>query len=84
MSFLTELDELKRELEERHPGWQVWFVPHSLNRTVTWCARPNPLLNEDSPAHLSEAILAAEGGELAGREVPVRITPRRTNEAQDQ
>ena len=52
---LGEADRLKRQLEERYPGWQVWFVPH-LDRSVTWCARPWPLLNEDSPEHLAEAI----------------------------
>jgi hypothetical protein len=58
MSFLTELDRLKHELEERHPGWQIWFVP-KLDRTVTWCARPHPLLNEASPEELSAAIRQA-------------------------
>jgi hypothetical protein len=57
-SYLGEMDERKRELEERHPGWQIWYVPH-LDRTVTWCGRPWPLLNEDSPEHLSEAIRQA-------------------------
>jgi|HubBroStandDraft_2_1064218.scaffolds.fasta_scaffold683686_2 hypothetical protein len=65
MSYLTELDVIKRELEERHPGWQIWFVP-KLNRDVTWCARPNPLLNEASPEDLSAAIGQAE----AARETP--------------
>jgi hypothetical protein len=57
-SYLGELDQRKRELEEQYPGWQIWFVPH-VDWTVTWCARPNPLLNEDSPEHLSEAIRQA-------------------------
>jgi hypothetical protein len=34
-------------------------VPH-LNRTVTWCARPRPLLNENSPEDLAEAIEEAD------------------------
>jgi hypothetical protein len=55
VSYLTELDETKRQLEEKHPGWHVWYVPH-LNRSITWCARREPLLNEDSPESLSEAI----------------------------
>jgi hypothetical protein len=61
MSYLTELDEIKRQLEERHPGWQVWYSPR-LDRTVVWCARPNPLLNEASPEALSDAIEQAEAG----------------------
>lgn len=64
---LGALDELKRDLEERFPGWQVWFVPH-LDRSVTWCARPWPLLNEDSPEHLAEAIGQAAGGPDAGKD----------------
>jgi hypothetical protein len=65
--YLNELDETKRQLEERHPGWHVWYVPH-LDRTVTWCAQPWPLLNEDSSEHLSEAIAQAEAARahLAG------------------
>lgn len=53
--WLGEQDRMKRDLEERFPGWGVWFVP-GMGRTVTWCARPMPLLNEDSPEHLAEAI----------------------------
>ena len=34
-SFLTELDERKRELEHDNPGWQIWYVPQ-MDRTVTW------------------------------------------------
>ena len=60
-SFLGELDRMQADLAERHPGWQVWYVPH-LDRTVTWCARRNPLLNEASPEDLSEAITRAEAG----------------------
>jgi hypothetical protein len=62
MSYLDELDNRKHELMNQHPGWQVWYVPHS-DRTITWCARPNPLLNEDSPEHLAEAIAQAEQAE---------------------
>ena len=51
-SYLTVLDERKRELEQDNPGWQIWYVPHSAGRSVTWCARPLPLLNADSPEEL--------------------------------
>lgn len=63
MSYLTELDERKRELEERFPGWQVWFVPAATG-PVTWCARPWPLLNEASPEELAKAIKAVEWAEV--------------------
>jgi hypothetical protein len=56
VSFLDEMDERKRQLMEQHPGWQVWYVPHHGQRATTWCARPNPLLNADSPEALSAAI----------------------------
>jgi hypothetical protein len=59
VSVLTELDKIKLELEERHPGWQIWYSPRT-DRTVVWCARPNPLLNEASPEDLSETIEQAE------------------------
>jgi hypothetical protein len=55
-SYLQELDVIKASLEDRFPSWQIWYVPHSGNRTVTWCARPHPLLNEASPEDLAEAI----------------------------
>jgi hypothetical protein len=34
-SYLTELDGRKRELEHHNPGWQIWYVPHSLDKAVT-------------------------------------------------
>jgi hypothetical protein len=65
MSYFSELDEIKRRIEESHPGWQVWYSPR-LNRTVVWCARPNPLLNEASPEQLAEAIEQADAARQAG------------------
>jgi hypothetical protein len=59
-SFLTELDERKHELERGNPGWQIWYVPHT-NRTVTWCARPWPLLNA-----VSRCSAPSPGGPAAG------------------
>lgn len=55
-SYLTVLDERKRELEQDNPGWQIWYVPHSAGRSVTWCARPLPLLNADGPEELQKLI----------------------------
>jgi hypothetical protein len=65
-SYLTELDERKDELEHRNPGWQIWYVPH-MNRTVTWCARPQPLLNTDSPEQLQKLINQADDERIADR-----------------
>ena len=53
--FLTELDERKCELERDNPGWQIWYVPRT-DRTVTWCARPHPLINTDSAEQLQKLI----------------------------
>lgn len=55
-SYLTVLDERKRELEQDNAGWQIWHVPHLASRSVTWCARPLPLLNADSPEELQKLI----------------------------
>jgi hypothetical protein len=54
-SFLTELNERKRELERDNPGWQIWYVPH-MDRTVTWCAHPQPPIHADSPEQLQKLI----------------------------
>jgi hypothetical protein len=59
VSYLTELDRIKDELAGRFPGWQIWYVPHH-DRTVMWCGRPLPLLNEYSPEDLSAAIEQAQ------------------------
>jgi hypothetical protein len=56
--FLTALDAMKAELEGEFPGWHIWFVP-GINRTVTWCAQPYPLINSSSPEHLREEIRQA-------------------------
>lgn len=57
MNF-TDLDQQKAELENVHPGWQIWYVP-TMNG-ITWCARPEPGLNEASPEDLQKAIVETE------------------------
>jgi len=47
-------DEIRAQLAQEFPGWQIWYVPSQGG--TTWCARPNPLLNAGSPEHLREAI----------------------------
>jgi L-rhamnose isomerase len=57
---LETADQEKAALEERFPGWRVWYVHRVVGHTV-WCARRGPvLLNEDSPEHLAEAIEQAD------------------------
>ena len=66
--------ELERLLDQ-HPGWQIWRVDRYLGGPA-WCARPRgrtrPVLNADSPKHLSEAIEERQEGWLdsAGPELP--------------
>jgi hypothetical protein len=45
--------EQLRDLERRFPGWQIWVSG------PTWCARPWPLINCDSPEELAERIRTA-------------------------
>jgi hypothetical protein len=65
-SYLTELDQRKQGLELDNPGWQIWYVPHN-DRTVTWCARPQPLLNTDSPEQLQKLIDQARNEPIDSR-----------------
>ncbi len=58
MSFLHGLDKIKHELEAQFPGWHIWYVPR-LDRSVTWCAQPWPLINSQSPGHLAAEITEA-------------------------
>jgi hypothetical protein len=67
-SFLTELDERKHELEHDNPGWQIWYVP-KMDRTVTWCARPQRLIDADSPEQLQKLIDQARD-EMRGDSAP--------------
>jgi hypothetical protein len=60
----AHLDGERDQLQEKHPGWRVWYVPHVGG--ITWCAQRLPTLNEDSPEHLSEAIDEVLAGESTG------------------
>jgi hypothetical protein len=60
MSLLHSLDVNLATLKKKHPGWNIWFVPHAHDGSVTWCARPEPLINTDTPEHLSQEIEMAE------------------------
>jgi hypothetical protein len=52
MSYPCELDRIRDDLPTRFSGRQIWYVPHS-DRTVKWCARPDPLINSNSPERLA-------------------------------
>lgn len=64
-SILTVYDRQLAGLRERHPHWRIWYVPRSADGSVTWCAQPQPTLNEDSPEHLAEAIAEVEDNTVA-------------------
>jgi hypothetical protein len=58
---LSQLDAELAQLRAENPGWRVWYVPHGVDGSVTWCAQPLPLLNCGSPKELSEEIAEACG-----------------------
>jgi hypothetical protein len=64
------LDAIKAELERKHPGWWIWYVP-AMN-SVGWCARPHPGLAEHSPEDLETAISEAEADWGEARKEPAR------------
>lgn len=74
---LSTLDEIKAGLQGRHPGWRIWFVPHSVAKGVTWCAQRLPLLNEGTPRELEHAIAEAEAEHLAEAQASGRPAPDR-------
>ena len=56
---LFDLDAERDRLEQKHPDWQVWYVPIALGG-VLWCAQRRPALTEWTPAQLEKAIAAVE------------------------
>jgi hypothetical protein len=58
------LASLREQWGER---WEVWYVPHAMDGSVTWCARRHgdQLLNvihAYRPEHLAEYMAEAEAG----------------------
>jgi folate-dependent phosphoribosylglycinamide formyltransferase PurN len=66
MASFRDLDEQVAALKAKHPGWRIWFVPHSVDGGVTWCAVREPTINTDTPEHLSQEIELAEKDHAAG------------------
>jgi hypothetical protein len=56
-------DEIVKDLERTHAGWQVWYVTRTHGPTL-WCARrhsePAARFNASTPDELANAIIAAE------------------------
>lgn len=66
---LSELDAERDNLRECFPGWHIWYVPRTEaggRQTITWCARPHPLLNCGSPDELVASMRAADQARAAG------------------
>jgi hypothetical protein len=65
---VTGTDQALADLRARYGArWQVWYVPHALDGSVTWCAHPwskkddrRGVLHADKPEHLAEYITEAE------------------------
>jgi hypothetical protein len=55
LSLLEELDQMRRELQNEYPGWQIWYVFHH-DGLATWHARPKPWLNAPGSDHLRKLI----------------------------
>jgi hypothetical protein len=51
--------ERRRELEQRFPGWEIWYVPREPDG-ATWRARPRMLIDANDPEDLAAAIRAAD------------------------
>ena len=61
---LSVLDQAKAELEHDFPGWRIWYVPRTSGPT-RWCAQRLPLLHEDRPEWLAQAMADVEAGKDA-------------------
>ena len=63
---MTSNEEALAALKERFGAtWQVWFVPHSMDGGVTWCARRwdgdySHNLHAYEPGHLADYMVEAE------------------------
>ena len=76
MGRLNDLDAKRDEIREQCPGWRVWYVPHSLDAGVTWCAQPEPVINADSPEALVEYIREAhDSGTHPALAAALRVGP---------
>ena len=47
--------------------WQLWYVPHAMDGSVTWCARRHGdelrnVIYADTPEHLAEYMAEAQEG----------------------
>ncbi len=66
MEPLNVLEAQRHGLMKEHPGWRIWFVPHALDGSVTWCAQPEPTIHAYTRDDLSKDIGLAEA-DLAAR-----------------
>ncbi len=63
---MTSAEEAIAALKARFEArWQIWYVPHALDGTMTWCARRwdadySHNLHAHTPAELEEYLTEAE------------------------
>jgi hypothetical protein len=62
---LLSLRQQQAQLQTRHPGWEIWYVPLALGG-IRWCARHRGepdlthVLHAYRPDHLAEYIEDAQ------------------------
>jgi hypothetical protein len=57
---LKDLEAQRDSLMKDHPGWRVWYIPHALDGSVTWCAQREPTVHAYSPDDLSTDMALAD------------------------
>ena len=63
---MSAVDDQAAALREKHgEKWAIWFVPHALDGSYTWCARLHGddirnVVQADSAEHLDEHIRLRE------------------------
>lgn len=64
-------DDRKAQLRQMFPGWDIWYVRHSIVRRHTWCARPKgapvAIFHAEDSAQLASKIARAVAEESAGQ-----------------
>jgi hypothetical protein len=66
MSWITDADKQKQALQEKHPNWRIWYVPHFAGSKpfFTWHGYRLPHLNANSAEEFEEYVREAEADEL--------------------
>lgn len=57
-AWIDVREQVKAELRERYPDWQIWYVPSASDSRATWHARPRLKIDADTPGLLEAGILS--------------------------